>query len=132
MFKKNTSFKGFTFFELLVVTSILAFCIGILSLNISTTKRNLENEALKLTILLELLVNESTLRNKPMSIKFDNFGYSFFIKDPEWIQFSDEILKTTRYELNLDSIEVEPDFFFIDNTCINISYLICCENFYSF
>ena len=69
-------------------------------------------------ILLELLVNESTLRNKPMSIKFDNFGYSFFIKDPEWIQFSDEILKTTRYELNLDSIEVEPDFFFIDNTII--------------
>jgi len=78
--------RGFTLVELMVVMVIIGITLGLVSLNaIPSPRQNLQNEAQRLALLLQLARDEAIVRNRLVAFEADNQGYRFIVRnDTRW------------------------------------------------
>ena len=78
--------RGFTLVELMVVMVIIGITLGLVSLNaIPSPRQNLQNEARRLALLLQLARDEAIVRNRLVAFEADNQGYRFIVRnDMRW------------------------------------------------
>jgi general secretion pathway protein H len=73
---------GFTLVELMVVMVIIGMTLGLVSLNaIPTPQQNLQNEAQRLALLLQLARDEAIVRNRLVAFEADPDRYRFLVRN---------------------------------------------------
>ena len=73
---------GFTLVEILVVMVIIGITLGMASLNaIPSPRQDLENEAKRLTLLLQLARDEAIVRNRQVAFEATAERYRFLVRD---------------------------------------------------
>jgi type II secretion system protein H len=87
---RSARLRGFSLLELMVVVTIIGIFIGVavLSINVTGTDRDSEQEAFRLKSLLELMREESLLQGIDYGVLFHRDGYQFYFFDyarNEWL-----------------------------------------------
>lgn len=77
------NFSGFTLIEVMVVMVIIAILVTIVSLSLKgdRTGEALEEEAKRLTALLNLLREEAVIRNQTLGLALTQEGYMFMLRE---------------------------------------------------
>ena len=77
--------RGFTLLEILVVVTIIGIFVGVavLSIDITGSDRESEQEAFRLKTLVELVREESLLQGLDYGLLFTRTGYKFYYYDYE-------------------------------------------------
>jgi general secretion pathway protein H len=74
--------RGFTLVELMVVMVIIGITLGLVSLNaIPGPRQNLQNEAQRLALLLQLARDEAIVRNRLVAFEADTERYRFLVRN---------------------------------------------------
>lgn len=87
---------GFTLVEILVVMVIIGITLGMASLNaIPSPRQNLEDEAKRLTLLLQLARDEAIVRNRQVAFEATPEVYRFMVRtDTGWVPITkDDLLR---------------------------------------
>jgi general secretion pathway protein H len=87
---------GFTLVEILVVMVIIGITLGMASLNaIPSPRQDLENEAKRLTLLLQLARDEAIVRNREVAFEATPERYRFLVReDKGWTPVTqDDLLR---------------------------------------
>ncbi len=87
---------GFTLVEILVVMVIIGITLGMASLNaIPSPRQDLENEAKRLTLLLQLARDEAIVRNREVAFEATPERYRFIVRtDTGWTPMNqDDLLR---------------------------------------
>jgi general secretion pathway protein H len=88
---------GFTLVEIMVVMVIIGITLGMVSLNaIPSQKQNLEGEARRIALLLQVARDEAIVRNRLVAFEADENGYRFLVRNEvRWdpINQQDDLLR---------------------------------------
>jgi general secretion pathway protein H len=89
---------GFTLVEILVVMVIIGITLGMASLNaIPSPRQDLENEAKRLTLLLQLARDEAIVRNRQVAFEATPDRYRFLVRnDTGWTPVTEDDLLRER------------------------------------
>jgi len=80
--RSNTASAGFTLVEILVVMVIIGITLGMASLNaIPSPRQDLDNEAKRLTLLLQLARDEAIVRNREVAFEATPDHYRFIVRN---------------------------------------------------
>ena len=75
---------GFTLVEILIVMTIIGITLGMVSLNaIPSPRQDLENEAKRLTLLLQLARDEAIVRNRQVAFEASPERYRFLVRNED-------------------------------------------------
>jgi len=136
--------SGFTLIEVLVVLVIIAIisAFAILGLGNLDDDRELQNEARRLTALIEMASDEATLQGRDFGLELSQRGYRFVEYDPlteQWFEVTgddlmrprtlaedtefDLFLEDRRVSLRLEAAEVEHSDDDDDDRALSDDYL---------
>lgn len=90
---------GFTLIELMVVMVIIGITLGMVSLNaLPSPRQNLENEAKRLALLLQLARDEAIVRNRLVAFEASSDSYRFIVRNDQssWDQITNDDLLRQR------------------------------------
>ncbi|MDQ2820394.1 MAG: GspH/FimT family pseudopilin [Pseudomonadota bacterium] len=90
---------GFTLIELMVVMVIIGITLGMVSLNaLPSPRQNLENEAKRLALLLQLARDEAIVRNRLVAFEAGSDSYRFIVRNDQssWDQITNDDLLRQR------------------------------------
>jgi general secretion pathway protein H len=74
--------RGFTLVELMIVMVIIGITLGLVSLNaIPSPQQNLQNEAQRLALLLQLARDEAIVRNRLVAFEANGERYRFLVRN---------------------------------------------------
>jgi len=74
--------RGFTLVEVMVVMVIIGIVLGMVSLNaIPSPRQNLQNEAQRLALLLQLARDEAIVRNRLVTFEANSERYRFLVRN---------------------------------------------------
>jgi len=88
--------KGFTLIEILVVMVIIGITLGMVSLNaIPSPRQDLDNEAKRLTLLLQIARDEAIVRNREVAFEATPERYRFMVRNEDgWTAMNqDDLLR---------------------------------------
>ena len=88
--------SGFTLVEILIVMTIIGITLGMVSLNaIPSPRQDLEDEAKRLTLLLQLARDEAIVRNRQVAFEASPERYLFLVRtDTGWVPLTrDDLLR---------------------------------------
>ncbi len=104
--------RGFTLLELLVVMVIAGITLGLVSFNAMPSERQvLQNEAQRVALLLQLARDEAIVRNRPVAVDIDGYGYRFWIRDDNktWVPFTgDDMLRERQFNRAPLGVSIDP------------------------
>jgi general secretion pathway protein H len=87
---------GFTLVEIMVVMVIIGITLGLVSLNaIPSPRQDLQDEARRLSLLLQLARDEAIVRNRPVTFEATSERYHFLVRnETSWVPItSDDLLR---------------------------------------
>jgi general secretion pathway protein H len=94
---KHVRTRGFTLVEIMVVMVIIGVTLGLASLNaMPSPRQDLQKEAQRLTLLLQLARDEAIVRNRPVTFEATPEHYRFLVRnETRWepIGSSDDLLR---------------------------------------
>jgi len=74
--------RGFTLVEVMVVMVIIGVTLGLVSLNaMPSPRQNLQNEAQRIALLLQLARDEAIVRNRLIAFEADGEHYRFLVRN---------------------------------------------------
>ena len=105
------SSSGFTLVELLVVMVIIGITLGLATLNaIPSPRQDLENEARRIALLLQLARDEAIVRNRLVAFEANGERYRFMVRgDTGWEQVTrDDLLRERSFKNPPLRLQLEP------------------------
>jgi general secretion pathway protein H len=102
---------GFTLVELMVVMVIIGITLGIASLNaIPSPQQNLQSEAQRLALLLQLARDEAIVRNRLVAFEADPERYRFLVRnETRWDPVTrDDLLRERGFKSAPLTLLLEP------------------------
>ena len=102
---------GFTLVEVMVVMVIIGITLGLVSLNAMPSQRqNLEGEAKRIALLLQLARDEAIVRNRPVAFEADSQGYRFLVRnEAQWDQITrDDLLRGRPFKSSPVVLVLDP------------------------
>lgn len=127
--------RGFTLIELLVVMVVVGLLVALATVSIGgdSLRRDLDNEAEKLVLLMETASEQAILNNSELGLLFDEESYQFLIYQddkrswepspertfrsreiPEWLSIT-TIIESEAPRLTADEDRVRPDIVFFSS-----------------
>ena len=105
------SSSGFTLVELLVVMVIIGITLGLATLNaIPSPRQDLENEAKRIALLLQLARDEAIVRNRLVAFEANGERYRFMVRgDTGWEPVTrDDLLRERSFKNPPLRLQLEP------------------------
>jgi general secretion pathway protein H len=102
---------GFTLVEIMVVMVIIGITLGLASLNaIPSPRQDLQAEAQRLTLLLQLARDEAIVRNRPVSFEATPERYRFLVRnETRWDQIAgDDLLREREFKNGPMTLLLDP------------------------
>ncbi|NVD97034.1 type II secretion system minor pseudopilin GspH [Massilia sp. BJB1822] len=103
--------RGFTLIELLVVMVILGITLGLVSLNAAPSLRqNMEQEAQRVALLLQLARDEAIVRNRPIAFEASQESYRFLVRNERsWEPLAqDDMLRERQFKFSPMTLLLDP------------------------
>ncbi|QJD99803.1 prepilin-type N-terminal cleavage/methylation domain-containing protein [Massilia forsythiae] len=102
---------GFTLVEIMVVMVIIGITVGMVSLNvIPSPRQDLQDEARRLSLLLQLARDEAIVRNRPVTFEANGERYRFLVRnETRWEPLpGDDMLRERPFRNAPVSLLLEP------------------------
>jgi general secretion pathway protein H len=102
---------GFTLVEILVVMVIIGITLGLASLNaIPSPRQDLQAEAQRLTLLLQLARDEAIVRNRPVAFEATPERYHFLVRnETRWdLITGDDLLREREFKNGPLTLLLDP------------------------
>ena len=109
--RARRSSLGFTLVELLVVMVIVGITLGLATLNaIPSPRQDLENEAKRIALLLQLARDEAIVRNRLVAFEANGERYRFMVRgDTGWVPVTrDDLLRERSFKNPPLRLVLEP------------------------
>lgn len=109
--RARRSSLGFTLVELLVVMVIIGITLGLATLNaIPSPRQDLENEAKRIALLLQLARDEAIVRNRLVAFEANGERYRFMVRgDTGWVPVTrDDLLRERSFKNPPLRLVLEP------------------------
>jgi general secretion pathway protein H len=108
---KHLRGRGFTLVEIMVVMVIVGITLGLASLNaIPSPRQDLQDEAQRLTLLLQLARDEAIVRNRLVTFEATPERYHFLVRnETRWDPItSDDLLRERNFRNSPVTLVLEP------------------------
>jgi general secretion pathway protein H len=102
---------GFTLVEVMVVMVIIGVTLGLASLNaMPSARQNLEGEARRIALLLQLARDEAIVRNRLVAFEADSEGYRFLVRnEAQWDPIAqDDLLRGRPFKSSPVTLLLDP------------------------
>lgn len=102
---------GFSLLELLVVLVILGLMLGLVTINaLPSERQNLQKEAQRVALLLQLARDEAIVRNRQVAFEADTQRYRFLVRENgQWQALpKDELLKEREFSRSPINLSISP------------------------
>ena len=103
--------RGFTLVELMVVLAIIGISLGLVSFNaMPSPSQNLQAEARRIALLLQLARDEAIVRNRLVAFEADADNYRFLVRnEASWDPVtSDDLLRERAFKGGPVRLSIEP------------------------
>ena len=103
--------RGFTLVEIMVVMVIIGITLGMVSLNaIPNQRQNLQAEAQRIALLLQLARDEAIVRNRLVAFEADTEHYRFLVRnDTSWVAMpEDDLLRERAFKSSPVVLTIDP------------------------
>jgi len=103
--------RGFTLVEIMVVMVIIGVTLGLASLNaIPSPHQDLQAEAQRLTLLLQLARDEAIVRNRPVTFEATPERYHFLVRnETRWVPITnDDLLREREFKNGPLTLLLDP------------------------
>ena len=103
--------RGFTLLELLVVLVIAGVTLGLVSFNaMPSVQQELQNEAQRIALLLQLARDEAIVRNRPIAFEVEAERYRFLVREERSWQLitQDDLLRERSFKRTPISFTLTP------------------------
>ena len=103
--------RGFTLVELMVVLAIIGISLGLVSFNaMPSPAQNLEGEARRIALLLQLARDEAIVRNRLVAFEADADNYRFLVRnETRWdLVVNDDMLRERPFKGGPVRLSIEP------------------------
>ena len=103
--------RGFTLVEIMVVLVIIGITLGMVSINaMPSPRQNLEGEARRIALLLQLARDEAIVRNRLVAFEADAEHYRFLVRnETRWDPVTeDDLLRERAFKGGPVELRIEP------------------------
>jgi general secretion pathway protein H len=103
--------RGFTLVEIMVVLVIIGITLGMVSINaIPSPRQNLQGEASRIALLLQLARDEAIVRNRLVAFEADSEHYRFLVRtETGWEAITkDDLLRERPFKSSPVTLLIDP------------------------
>ena len=103
--------RGFTLVEVMVVLAIIGITLGMVSFNaMPSPRQNLQAEASRIALLLQLARDEAIVRNRLVAFEADSESYRFLVRnETRWdLIVKDDLLRERPFKSSPMQLLIDP------------------------